>query len=745
MNAAEHDLLMVDEQLRRDFERAWESQAPPPLEQYLPAPDSASRLGTLVELVCIEMEHQWRRAAGDRSRVADRVADYLRRFPELATPAAARELIEQELMLRRRGGEAATWADYAQWQTGPAGAGAERAGEPAVDSPVDSAVDSEDMETRLEGSTLARGRLEPPDLDVPRRIGNYELLKCIGSGGMGQVFLARHERLDTLAAVKLLKSQSSAGQLHSRFLREGRAAAQVRHEHVASAFDAGEDGGWSYIVFELVPGRNLRQLVLAEGPLRVDVAIDCIRQAAIGLAHVHRCGIVHRDVKPANLMRDDQGVIKVLDLGLAGVREQADCSELTSFNTLMGTVDYMAPEQGIDPRSATPAADIYSLGCTLYFLLTGSRMYDGPTYMARLLAHREQPAPSLAAGNPAVSAALETVFQTMVAKRPELRYASMDDVLTALGAIEREGTAPETHNERDTAGPRSRPRRAVTPMWLAGAVAASLLGVVLWGISDARHRAAQRGDPAAAPPAKATALVDRDKVTWLLEHGMRVTVDDGDRQVTLERPAEASADAPAIIGVELTDSARVPDLLAALPLADLQNLAFNGHSIATTELRVLASQSPQLTRLNLGGSPLQDVDLSCLAELRELHTLWVGRAELDRRAVERIVTIKQLAYLWIGENNLDDGDVRVLAQLPNLLGLGLERTRVTGACLEALAGRELQTLILDGTLIGDEDLEALSRLTTLQGLSLDNTAVSAGARRRLRAALPQCDVKPHDD
>jgi len=291
--------------------------------------------------------------------------------------------------------------------------------------------------------------------------GEHEILEPIGEGGMGQVFLARHRRLDRAEAVKVLSSQRlDSPEAVARFEQEARAAAKLTHENIVATYDAGHQDGVHFLAMEYVSGHDLGQMVDNEGPLPVDQAVDYTIQAARGLAYAHQRGIIHRDIKPNNLLLgfSDQpsavppqsaianrqsAIIKILDMGLArltgsvvSAAKGAETERLTQTGQLMGTVDYMSPEQAEDLHSADHRSDIYSLGCTLFKLLTGHPVYDADTAMRRLLAHREAPIPSLREARPDVPEQVDAVYQKMVAKNPDDRYQSMDEVITALtGAV----------------------------------------------------------------------------------------------------------------------------------------------------------------------------------------------------------------------------------------------------------------------------------------------------------------------
>lgn len=283
-------------------------------------------------------------------------------------------------------------------------------------------------------------------------LGKYVILDKIGEGGMGMVFQARHRLMERVVALKVLppemvKSPDSV----KRFQREVRAAAKLEHPHVVNALDADQDKGVHFLVMQFVAGADLSSVVKRQGPLPPEKAVECILQAARGLEYAHSQGVVHRDIKPANLLLARDGTVKILDMGLARIDAEVGAggqADLTNTGAMMGTVDYMSPEQALNTKNADQRSDIYSLGASLWYLLTGRSLYGGDSLMERLLAHREQPIPSLAdpsiAGtSPAgITPALDSVFRKMVAKRPEDRYQSMTEVIADLTACITPGATP---------------------------------------------------------------------------------------------------------------------------------------------------------------------------------------------------------------------------------------------------------------------------------------------------------------
>ncbi len=269
-------------------------------------------------------------------------------------------------------------------------------------------------------------------------LGNYVVLDKLGQGGMGVVLKAEHRRLKRLVALKVMSpSVVKTPDALRRFLREVEAAAKLRHPNVVATDDANEARGTHFLVMEYVEGSDLSVLVKKAGPLSVEQALHCIVQAARGLEYAHAQGVVHRDIKPANLLLDSSRKIKILDMGLARIEGATDgAAELTSTGAVMGTVDYMAPEQAVSTRRADARSDIYSLGISLWYLLTGKCAYDGDSLMAKLLAHRDAPIPSLHQLNEAIPRAVDEVFRRMVAKQPADRYQSMTEVVRDLEACQ---------------------------------------------------------------------------------------------------------------------------------------------------------------------------------------------------------------------------------------------------------------------------------------------------------------------
>jgi serine/threonine protein kinase len=262
----------------------------------------------------------------------------------------------------------------------------------------------------------------------------YHVLELLGAGGMGSVYRAEHRLMERQVALKVIRKRlvQDDGSV-KRFQREVKAAARLSHPNIVTAYDADQAGETHFLVMELVEGVSLARLVADEGPLPVALACNYVRQVALGLQHAHERGMVHRDVKPQNLMRTKEGQVKILDFGLARFLRESAAAEppvsdlspfgpaqpdaLTQVGAMMGTPDFMAPEQASDASTADVRADIYSLGCTLYYLLTGKAPFHDETLWHKLAAHGERTPPPLAEVRADVPRELCRVVERMMAKR----------------------------------------------------------------------------------------------------------------------------------------------------------------------------------------------------------------------------------------------------------------------------------------------------------------------------------------
>jgi len=268
------------------------------------------------------------------------------------------------------------------------------------------------------------------------RLGKYKLLGQIGKGGMSSVYLAEHELMKRRVAVKVLP-QNRVGDASylDRFRLEARAVARLDDPNIVRAYDIDNEGNIHYIVMEYVDGQDLHQIVSQNGPLSYEAAVDYIAQVANGLQHAHEMGMVHRDIKPANCLLDKHETVKLLDLGLAKLTEDEQTS-LTMANeeNVLGTADYLAPEQALNSHEADSRSDIYSLGCTLYFLLTGQPPFPEGSISERLLKHQTAKPESIFKFRSDAPASLVDICETMMAKKPDERFQTAGEAAERLTA-----------------------------------------------------------------------------------------------------------------------------------------------------------------------------------------------------------------------------------------------------------------------------------------------------------------------
>jgi formylglycine-generating enzyme required for sulfatase activity len=365
------------------------------------------------------------------------IESFLAEAAEEAHDGLLAELLAMELEYRTRQGETPRQDEYVQRFPQQAGviagvfSGAKIA--TSAEAPTQSAF-SHPSEPTDTGETI--GPLNTM-INVGNQLGPYKLLAKLGEGGMGVVYQARHTKLGKLVALKILPQHVlSRSDALSRFEREMLAVGSLQHPNIIQALDAGEINGAHYLSMEYVEGQDLQQSVQTRGTMSVVDACKAIRQAAQGLAAAHDLGVVHRDIKPSNLFVAKQtGQIKILDMGLALLAQAEKPAALTFNGQCFGTPDYMAPEQWSDAHTCDARSDLYSLGCTLYFLLVGRPPYHSEIYPStanKMKGHMLDAIPDLALARPDVPAGVVAIYLKLMAKVPSERFATGDELATAL-------------------------------------------------------------------------------------------------------------------------------------------------------------------------------------------------------------------------------------------------------------------------------------------------------------------------
>jgi serine/threonine protein kinase len=355
----------------------------------------------------------------------------------------------------------------------------------------------------------------------PAKIDKYELIRRLGRGGMGTVYLARDPVLDRLVAIKLLRDPLSDDELLQRFLREARAAARLRHDNIITVYDVGQHDQQPFMAMEYVDGTSLAEVIATRQPLALDEKLSYLEQLCAGLHHAHGQGLVHRDVKPANVMVDARRVIRVLDFGIARV----EGSDMTRDGDLMGTLSYMSPEQMLG-RAVDYRTDIFAVGAVAYELLAYQQALGGPPENGMPQRRAHEDIPPLAGLCPGLPADLEPLVMQAMAKDPEQRFSNLEQVRAAIREIRRSidpglrlepivpsGYAPTIVAPRSSSRGGSRPpavaaqeRAPSNRRWVAIAAAVVVVlalgvGAAVWMRPAVEAPAARVGPPAPAPVA----------------------------------------------------------------------------------------------------------------------------------------------------------------------------------------------------------------------------------------------------
>lgn len=619
---------------------------------------------------------------------------------------------------------------------------------------------------------------------IGRRLGQYELEEVIGQGGMGMVYRARHAKLDRQVAFKVLPDTGpSQAQLLQRFEREIQAVGRLQHPNIVQAFDADEVEGIHYLAMEFVDGTNLSDLLKRHGELPVAEACELIRQAAIGLQHAYEHGLVHRDIKPANLMLDRSGTVKVLDLGLALLQNNplVGQGELTSTGQLMGTVDYMAPEQAENTHEVDIRADIYGLGATLYALLTGAAPFAGPEYSSALkkiaaLAN-DSPKP-IRERRSDLPKELATVVDRMLHRDLSQRYstpaevadalkpfASNADLVTLLSSSANEprsspppssgDTAPQDASESGTTEaadavtlPSSTPAsdqqiasgaKSSAALWkrsripLVSLIAASLAAIAFLFASNSgtdvdsddnsKFVSASGVDPTTTPE---THPFDNSGLDSVAPPEATVQLGPAGHDTTKVESSTGTVE-------EKTEATSYDGLQAFLDKGArvLVKLVNSGKQYNIYGPGKLPKEAFEVLEIQLEELPISDAELLALGHLPKLHLIAFQNREndLNSESLWQIAKYSQLRYLKLNSvGSFSDDSLRELGDLRKLTGLSLfpQGGQVTGEWLDGFdEDHPLEEFIVSAHLLPSESaVERLSRLANLKKLTLTGSSRS---------------------
>ena len=609
------------------------------------------------------------------------------------------------------------------------------------------------------------------------KIGEYVVLDRIGEGGMGHVLKARHQTMDRLVALKLLHRKLLKSEaMIQRFLQEVRAVAQLNHPNIVTAYDAGQHKESYFLVLEYVEGQDLSTVLREEGKLSIADSISCALQAARGLAYAHQKGIVHRDIKPANLLLGSDGVVKILDMGLARMSHELG-DGLTATGQVMGTVDYMPPEQARGIKNVDARADIYALGCTMYKTLTGQSLYQRDTIVSAVMAHQSAPIPSLLDERPDVPSALNDLFQHMVAKRPEERPATMSEVVAVLERLDSGGGTSSDLNasvskpvddnlteffaeidKRDTTVAFDRTltvspvaEQTKTKKKQQGRAAAliavsTLLSLALLIIAVFVLTRPPKTDPIPVEPPSpnASPIVAGSEPVSLLSRNLE-KVSNFDRHV-----ARCVLDTPnSILKIEMEDGAAVTIPPSTLPRHPLQRYYVTSidTDLQPANLKEWAclSKLERLETMNFGNfGTMSDQDAADIAALRwpALRNLeFVSSREQDQAtdaAVAYLATIEQLEELHLFGGDYSDEVFFHIAAMPNLTKLTIDNqtsNRFTPAGLARLRSHpKLEWLQFIYGHMDDRLFQEVVKFKNLKKITIRGTRVTSVGLEALKEA-----------
>lgn len=637
--------------------------------------------------------------------------------------------------------------------------------------------------TRYQAHTLLTGSDDPLMLD------RYIILDLIGAGGMGLVFKALHRSMERVVAIKILPPGAIDSPAKAeRFRREIKAVAKLNHPNIVAAHDAHESEGTHFLVMEYVTGRNLAELVRDDGPVAVGQAAAIISRIAGALGEAHRQGIIHRDVKPSNILLSDEGVPKLLDLGIARTREPVDeGDELTVDGIPVGTVAYIAPEQIHGDVDVDERADIYGLGCTLYFLITGKPLFEKKSGIQVVAAHLTEEPPSLSSDSADFPASIERVFERMVAKDRSNRFDSMAGVITALEAtgLIGPGAAPPI---RTTAEADAAPKDSVAHNWRlfrAASIAAAVLG--FGGLASYERGLWGAGDLSA--PGNQSPVVDQTQwARWVLAHNGRLIVQNASGFHECQQPEQLPDSPFDVVAAEVRGAGAAARLNDLRSLPKLANIVLADMDLNSEALSAIASMRPVvdlglircgltdreleplaemdwLQKISLAGNAVSDDGIKELVPLQRLRTIVLSQTAVTNGCLDKLAAFPQLSELdlrgcavtgavfgeasglpslrslSVSEIDVSPEHVGALRELSGLSELLLHRVALNAELIDALASLEsLRSLSLAGSNLTDASLERLAALPRLEGLDAERTKVSKAGVARFKELRPDVEI-----
>lgn len=566
-------------------------------------------------------------------------------------------------------------------------------------------------------------------------LGKYKLLEVLGQGGMGGVLKAEQPSVNRIVALKIMVKQLvNNEQARSRFQREIRSAAALNHPNIVSAIDADCVGDRHFFVMEYVDGKDLKIWIKEYGRLPIDWSAECIRQAALGLQHAHEQGIVHRDIKPSNVLvttnpETGELTVKILDLGLARFASELEADgDVTHTGQIMGSPDYIAPEQAQNARTADVRSDIFGLGCTFFHLLTGELPFHGANVMEKLMTRATTDAPHAASLRPEIPPALDQLVAKMLVRDPNGRIQTSGEVAAELGAFrsgagvattsEEMPTAPVDASNKSTITPKAdetlndffeqltnnvvadapsyshstsrrqkkkSPAMVVTSIMVTGVLLLITVGYLL---SRPRNDDPQDSQSAAeAMSASTPKPIDKSTTPkrddsphrrlarWATKSGSGIKIQVNQDQMTITQPDNIPPSAFKVVEVGLQGIQQFPDSYWRLinDVEDIHGLNFNGSRLTDEQLTQLGNQT-SLVFLDLGSTLVTDLGIVQLKGLEKLHSLDLEFTHVSDNGLKWLPSMQNLKNLNLAGTDISDASVKTLGQMTGLVSLDLRYT-----------------------------------------------------------------------
>ncbi|HAH47951.1 MAG TPA: hypothetical protein DCM07_24475 [Planctomycetaceae bacterium] len=583
-------------------------------------------------------------------------------------------------------------------------------------------------------------------------IGIYHLIEKIGQGGMGVVYKAIHARLKKQVVLKLLlNNQWDNATQTQRFYREMELVGQLDHPNIVKATDAGEANETCFLVMEYLSGHDLKTILKSEKKISIKSACYIVRQVANGLQYIHNHNLIHRDIKPSNLFLTAEGEVKILDLGLAGLSEtNTHLSDLTDSQCIMGSVQYMAPEQAYSVKKIDHRADIYSLGCTFYKLLTGQVPFKQQTQIATILAHREETPPRLSDVIPKIPDTLEDLFQSMMKKNPADRIQSMAEVVEILDRfLSQQNETPltesaETHlSESQELIELCRNTILCPPIEVIASDASTqiqqsnhfvrkkrgilfltfilLFSLGTWGawMYPTAEPPLTGKEPTPLPeilpvkePSEQQAHIERETAEWLLNHECEIVIDGRYEPVTQVQ------DLPEtdfyIREIKFHPQTVTHEIMTPLKgLAKLEVLHLEDCHVMDDALAPLNGKLT-LKNLDLHETGLTDAGLSHVSSLLNLtHLSLQKNRQITDEGLQALATLKKLSSVNLDRLNISDQGITFIKHNPRLDWLNIKDTQISDKSIPLLTKlNRMKNLYLEGSKISDQGIQQIRNAYT---------------------------------